>query len=98
MKSRLLKSAAPTTINEIAKKRGATMVSSDDVTLNDDLIHPVIIVAEAGNIAGVLIKDLEGDSGGIVIEKNFYEEFLRVAQETWTTVRLIDQDLRDSGL
>lgn len=93
MKSKLLTKKA--SLSEILAKYDAIQVSAADVTLNDDLVHNVVIVSDKGNIAGIMIKDLDSDSDGIVIEKNFFEQFVNKVRDAWVQVRVLDQDLRE---
>lgn len=93
MRSKLLKRAA--TIQDIARQRGAILVGEDDVTLNDDLVHLVVIVSDKGNIPGIMIKDLESESAtGVVIERNFCEKFIEEFRNAFIQVRVLEQDLK----
>lgn len=79
---------------EVARKRNGTVVSEEEVALNDDLCHPVLIIGEDKKVvAGVLIKDLEGkEEHGTIIEATFFDKFIENAKEAFTQARLIMQE------
>lgn len=93
-RSKLLQKNAGYTPAELAKKYNAIQVSEDAVTLNDDLVHLAVIVSEKGTIPGIMIKDLNSDDAGFVIERAFCERFIENLRDAWIEVRKMDQDLR----
>jgi len=92
-KSKLLTKKAKYTPAELAKKYNAIQVSEEAVTLNDDLVHLAVIVSEKGTIPGIMIKDLQGDDAGFVIEKEFCERFIENLRDAWIEVRKMSQDI-----
>jgi translation initiation factor RLI1 len=92
MRSKLLKKAS--TVQELAREHNAILVGEEDVTLNDDLVHLVVIVSEKGNIPGIMIKDLNSESStGVVIEREFCEKFIETVRDAFIQVRVLEQKL-----
>lgn len=86
-------------IMEIATQNKATVISAADVTLNDELCHPVIIYTEQGEpIVGVMIKDLEADENvaPIVVERNFCPKFIESFRDAFIKARVIGQDIEEA--
>lgn len=82
-------------IQEVASKHGATVLNQSEVSLNDEVVHPVIIVADDNSLhVGIQIKDLEKlEDSAVVVEKEYVEELIERIRDCYIKIRVIEQDL-----
>lgn len=86
-------------IHSIATRFKAVVVSEDLVSTNDDLFHPAVIVTSSRKaVAGVLIKDLEGEGAEILVEGSFLDALQRKLDLVKQITQEIDDEIDRSGL
>jgi hypothetical protein len=80
------------TPNDVARKHKLLVVGQDNLALNDDLVHEVMIIGDEGAVQpGVQIKDLDGE-GELLIEYGFIDTFI---QNLITAKKHLDIVIRD---
>lgn len=98
MQSKLLKRAKETKnpkYVDVAAKHNAIKVLDSEVTLNDDVVHLVMVVSDKGNIPGIMIKDLNAEADhGVIIERNFIPQFIENVRDAFIQVRIMEQELK----
>jgi hypothetical protein len=67
------------TPTELAQKYKLVVLSQENLALNDDLVHEVLIIGDEGAMQpGVQIKDLNGDAeSGVVVEYAFMDTLIQ---------------------
>jgi hypothetical protein len=84
-------------LHQIVSQYGGVVVNQEAVVLNDDLCHPVLILVEDGALVpGVMIKNMDSDDPGCIIERNFFMEFVKRFNDASAKARIILSKVEDA--